>query len=184
MSCWYAWCYCAGRMWCHCRMVYLPMCYVYGKRFVGRITPLILELRNELFKTPYSEIDWDNARNLCAKVFPPPFLLVLMCMKQFINTIMQVLMRPWWARINEKPQVDLVVPMRSSLSTESLISPIPKVQSIKEVPLPKLCLLRIPIAKILSLHSHFFVWTAIHVTNCACLNTIVWKKNQFERYSL
>ncbi|KAG8058086.1 hypothetical protein GUJ93_ZPchr0002g24799 [Zizania palustris] len=21
-----------GRMWCHCRMVYLPMCYVYGKR--------------------------------------------------------------------------------------------------------------------------------------------------------
>jgi cycloartenol synthase len=57
-----------GRMWCHCRMVYLPMCYIYGKRFVGRITSLVLELRKELFKDPYSEIDWDKARNLCAKV--------------------------------------------------------------------------------------------------------------------
>jgi cycloartenol synthase len=132
MSCWYTWCYCAGRMWCHCRMVYLPMCYVYGKRFVGRITPLILELRNELYKKPYSEINWDSARNLCAKVcLPQPFLLMLMCVKQFIKAIIQVLMRPWWARINGKSQVDLVVPMWSSSSTESLLrSPIPKVQSL------------------------------------------------------
>ncbi|AQK90414.1 Cycloartenol synthase [Zea mays] len=56
-----------GRMWCHCRAVYLPMSYVYGKRFVGRITPLVLELRNELYGDPYSLIDWNKARNQCAK---------------------------------------------------------------------------------------------------------------------
>ncbi|XP_051197839.1 cycloartenol synthase [Lolium perenne] len=66
-----------GRMWCHSRMPYLPMCYVYGKRFVGRITSLIMELRDELYKVPYSEVDWDNARSICAKedlFYPRPLI--------------------------------------------------------------------------------------------------------------
>ncbi|KAL3567167.1 hypothetical protein D5086_032582 [Populus alba] len=66
-----------GRMWCHCRMVYLPMSYLYGKRFVGPITPIILSLRKELFAVPYHEIDWNQARNLCAKedlYYPHPLL--------------------------------------------------------------------------------------------------------------
>uniref|UniRef100_A0A0D3F0I3 Terpene cyclase/mutase family member n=1 Tax=Oryza barthii TaxID=65489 RepID=A0A0D3F0I3_9ORYZ len=66
-----------GRMWCHCRMVYLPMCYIYGKRFVGPVTPIILELRKELYEVPYNEVDWDKARNLCAKedlYYPHPFV--------------------------------------------------------------------------------------------------------------
>lgn len=58
----------SGRMWNHCRMVYLPMSYLYGKRFVGPITPTVLSLRKELYTVPYSEIDWDRARNECAKV--------------------------------------------------------------------------------------------------------------------
>jgi cycloartenol synthase len=71
--CFFLICYCTlhilvGRMWCHCRMLYLPMCYIYGKRFVGRITPLVLELRKEIFNDPYNEIDWDKVRNICAKV--------------------------------------------------------------------------------------------------------------------
>ncbi|XP_024030983.1 cycloartenol synthase 2 isoform X2 [Morus notabilis] len=56
-----------GRIWCHCRMVYLPMCYLYGKKFVGSITPMVLSLRKELFTVPYNEIDWNKARNLCEK---------------------------------------------------------------------------------------------------------------------
>ncbi|XBH77036.1 hypothetical protein VPH35_103575 [Triticum aestivum] len=56
-----------GRMWSHCRMVYFPMSYIYGKRFVGPITPTVLNLRKELYKVPYDEIDWDKARSQCAK---------------------------------------------------------------------------------------------------------------------
>uniref|UniRef100_A0A803P5K5 Terpene cyclase/mutase family member n=1 Tax=Cannabis sativa TaxID=3483 RepID=A0A803P5K5_CANSA len=66
-----------GRMWCHCRMVYLPMSYLYGKRFVGPITPTVLSLRKELFTVPYHEIDWNEARNLCAKedlYYPHPLI--------------------------------------------------------------------------------------------------------------
>ncbi|XP_038985711.1 cycloartenol synthase-like isoform X7 [Phoenix dactylifera] len=59
-----------GRMWCHCRMVYLPMSYIYGKRFVGPITPTVLSLRKELYSCPYQQIDWNRARNEC-KVLPP-----------------------------------------------------------------------------------------------------------------
>ncbi|KAJ3696282.1 hypothetical protein LUZ60_001659 [Juncus effusus] len=70
-----------GRMWCHCRMVYLPMSYIYGKRFVGKITPLVQELRKELFSVPYDQIDWDKARNECAKedlYYPHPMIQDIM----------------------------------------------------------------------------------------------------------
>ncbi|KAL0012885.1 hypothetical protein SO802_007993 [Lithocarpus litseifolius] len=66
-----------GRMWCHCRMVYLPMSYLYGKRFVGPITSTIQSLRKELYTVPYHEIDWNEAHNLCAKedlYYPHPLV--------------------------------------------------------------------------------------------------------------
>jgi cycloartenol synthase len=66
-----------GRMWCHTRMVYLPMSYLYGKKFVAHITSTILALRRELYTLPYHQIDWDLARNQCAKedlYYPHPLI--------------------------------------------------------------------------------------------------------------
>jgi squalene/oxidosqualene cyclase-like protein len=51
-----------ARMWCHCRMVYLPMCYVYGKRALPKLTPLLSALRSELYCVKYDSIDWNAAR--------------------------------------------------------------------------------------------------------------------------
>jgi len=56
-----------GRFWCFCRMVYMPMAYIYAKKFVGPITPTILAIRNEIYNIPYNEIDWNKARVSCAK---------------------------------------------------------------------------------------------------------------------
>ncbi|KAK4269605.1 hypothetical protein QN277_022741 [Acacia crassicarpa] len=56
-----------AKMWCYCRLVYMPMSYLYGKRFVGPITPLILQLRQELYLEPYHQIKWNKVRHLCAK---------------------------------------------------------------------------------------------------------------------
>lgn len=56
-----------GKFWCFARMVYLPMAYLYGKKFVGPITPTILALREEIYDTPYGKIDWSDARSKCAK---------------------------------------------------------------------------------------------------------------------
>ncbi|KAL6600584.1 hypothetical protein ACP70R_045384 [Stipagrostis hirtigluma subsp. patula] len=82
-----------GRLWCHCRMVYLPMCYIYGKRFVGKITPLVMDLRKELHKEPYNEINWDNARNKCAKedlYYPHPLFqdILWATLHKFVEPIM------------------------------------------------------------------------------------------------
>jgi hypothetical protein len=49
-------------------MVYLPMAYLYGKKFVGTVTPTILSLREEIYDAPYDKIDWSMARKACAKV--------------------------------------------------------------------------------------------------------------------
>ncbi|KAB8114963.1 hypothetical protein EE612_054806, partial [Oryza sativa] len=57
-----------GRFWCFCRMVYMPMSYIYAKRFIGPITPTILALREELYDVPYNKINWNNARISCCKV--------------------------------------------------------------------------------------------------------------------
>uniref|UniRef100_A0A9I9E7E2 Terpene cyclase/mutase family member n=1 Tax=Cucumis melo TaxID=3656 RepID=A0A9I9E7E2_CUCME len=56
-----------GRMWCHSRMIYLSMSYLYGKRFVGPISSIIISLRRELYTCSYHTIDWNLSRNLCAK---------------------------------------------------------------------------------------------------------------------
>ncbi|KAK1290952.1 Cycloartenol synthase 2 [Acorus calamus] len=66
-----------GRMWCHCRMVYLPMSYLYGKRFVGPITETVISLKTELYTLPYDQVDWNEARSLCAKedlYYPHPVI--------------------------------------------------------------------------------------------------------------
>jgi squalene cyclase len=53
-----------GRLWCHCRMVYLPMCYLYGLRFVydeAETDPLIRELRHELYVYGGEGEEWKAA---------------------------------------------------------------------------------------------------------------------------
>ncbi|KAM0835586.1 hypothetical protein ACQ4PT_062843 [Festuca glaucescens] len=56
-----------GRLWSHFRMAFIPMSYLYGMKFVGPITELVLSLREELHIHPYKKINWKQARSLCAK---------------------------------------------------------------------------------------------------------------------
>lgn len=51
-----------SRLWCHCRMVYLPMSYLYGRRYRFPADVRIRELRDELYDQPYERIDWVAAR--------------------------------------------------------------------------------------------------------------------------
>ena len=60
-----------GRMWCHCRMVYLPMSYLYGVKFVyarAERDPLIRALREELYTEPYEAIRWEGTADLVADI--------------------------------------------------------------------------------------------------------------------
>ncbi len=55
-----------SRYWVHCRMVYLPMSYLCGKRFVTPQSPLLRAIRDELYEQPYEQIDWKKARHRVA----------------------------------------------------------------------------------------------------------------------
>ena len=54
-------------MFCYCRLTYMPMSYLYGRKFVGVISPLILQLREEIYNEPYSKIKWSKTRHVCAQ---------------------------------------------------------------------------------------------------------------------
>lgn len=58
-----------GRMWCHARMVYLPMGYLYGHRFVypqAETDETVLSLRKELYCEDYHSISWMSTRHWVA----------------------------------------------------------------------------------------------------------------------
>lgn len=78
-----------AKMWCYCRMVYMPMSYLYGKRFVGPITPLIKQLREELYNEPFEQISWKKVRHLCAPedvYYPHPLIQDLLWDTLYIFT--------------------------------------------------------------------------------------------------
>ena len=53
-----------GRMWCHTRMVYIPLSYLYGRKFQMAETELIKEIREEIFMEVFSQISWKDAEHI------------------------------------------------------------------------------------------------------------------------
>ena len=67
-----------SRFWCHCRVVVLAVCYLYGRRFQAPLDPLLGSLRGELFSEPFDSIDWPAMRDrVCPgdRYFQPSRLL-------------------------------------------------------------------------------------------------------------
>ncbi|KAK6354590.1 Lanosterol synthase (Oxidosqualene--lanosterol cyclase) [Orbilia brochopaga] len=54
------------RWWIHTRAVYLPMSYIWSKRYSRPLNPLTRALRTELFTQPYSSIPFAAHRNTVA----------------------------------------------------------------------------------------------------------------------
>lgn len=51
------------RWWIHQRQVFLPMSYIWSKRFAHPLDDVTRSLRKELFVQPYDSIDWPSVRN-------------------------------------------------------------------------------------------------------------------------
>lgn len=68
------------RWWIHIRQVFLPMSYIYSKRFVAEPTPLTRQLRQELYTQPYEDLDFGSHRNSISdkdNYYPKTWLLHL-----------------------------------------------------------------------------------------------------------
>ena len=78
-----------ARLWCHCRMVYLPMSFLYGEKFVyarAETDPLVLALREELYVDDYSSIDWPRTRDYIADIdnYSPVHPLMIFAQKALV----------------------------------------------------------------------------------------------------
>jgi len=51
------------RWWIHIRQVFLPMSYIYSKRWSCEETDVLRELKKEIFVQPWAEINWEGHRN-------------------------------------------------------------------------------------------------------------------------
>ncbi|KAG5562247.1 hypothetical protein RHGRI_005096 [Rhododendron griersonianum] len=56
-----------AKMWCYCRTTYMPMSYLFGRKYHGPITDLVKAIRQEIHTKPYEEINWNKARHHCCK---------------------------------------------------------------------------------------------------------------------
>jgi lanosterol synthase len=55
-----------GRLWCHARMVYLPMAWLYGAKATAPDDPLLAAIRHELYEGRYPGIEWKKQREVVA----------------------------------------------------------------------------------------------------------------------
>jgi lanosterol synthase len=51
------------RWWIHMRQVFLPMSFIWSRRWSGEETPIVRKLREELFVEDYATINWGGNRN-------------------------------------------------------------------------------------------------------------------------
>ncbi|KAK9269745.1 hypothetical protein L1049_001523 [Liquidambar formosana] len=93
-----------GKILCLARTLYMPLSYLYGKRFVGPITGLVQSLRQEMYIEPYHEINWKEARNTCAKedlYYPHP--LVQDMLWGFLHNVAEPVLKCWpFSKLREK----------------------------------------------------------------------------------
>ncbi|KAL2484213.1 Amyrin synthase LUP2 [Forsythia ovata] len=85
-----------AKMWCYCRTTYMPMSYLYGRKYHGLFTDLVLSLRQEIYVEQYDQINWNNTRNNCCKedlYYPHTFIQDLLW--DTLNYCTEPLMRGW-----------------------------------------------------------------------------------------
>ncbi|NEO42105.1 MAG: 2,3-oxidosqualene cyclase [Moorea sp. SIOASIH] len=63
-----------SKYYCHTRLIYLGMAYVYGRKFQVPLTPIIQELRSELYLQEYNKVNFAVARTILRsqEVYSPP----------------------------------------------------------------------------------------------------------------
>lgn len=85
-----------AKMFCYCRTTYMPMSYLYGRKYHGSLTDLVMSLRQEIHVKPYDQIDWNNARHDCCKedvYYPHTYIQDLLW--DTLNYVTEPIIRRW-----------------------------------------------------------------------------------------
>ncbi|KAG9252251.1 terpenoid cyclases/protein prenyltransferase alpha-alpha toroid [Emericellopsis atlantica] len=113
------------RWWVHIRMVFLPMSYMYSKRWSCEETDVIRALKKELFVTPHSEIDWAAHRN---SIHPGdnyhPKSWVMNVLNWLIVNIWNVFLRTNWIKNRAERWVSELVDMEDANTDYADLAPV------------------------------------------------------------
>ncbi|KAB2007652.1 hypothetical protein ES319_D10G044500v1 [Gossypium barbadense] len=93
-----------ARLWSYMRNFFAPLSYLYGKKFVGPISELIVSLRDEIYNQSYDTIDWNKARHLCSEedVYLP-FPRVQILLWDYLYYIVEPVLNCWpFSMLREK----------------------------------------------------------------------------------
>ncbi|KAJ1276758.1 hypothetical protein BS78_05G239300 [Paspalum vaginatum] len=150
-----------GRFWCFTRITYMSLAFLYGKRFVGPVTPTILALRNELYSSPYGEIDWNKARNTCAKEdmrYRPS--AVYKAISNFLYTFVEPMLNIWpMNKVREKALRHILEHIHYEDETTQYIGLCPVTKALNMI----CCWVENPSSDVLKRHLpriHDYLWIA------------------------
>ncbi|KAJ5710308.1 hypothetical protein N7488_004464 [Penicillium malachiteum] len=84
------------RWWVQCRVVYLPVSYLYANKVTKPLNPFLTSLRNEIYTQPYDDIAFDRYRNFVAPVdLKKPVSALLRCANVLLR-FWEEYIRPDW----------------------------------------------------------------------------------------
>nr|GMD09735.1 dammarenediol II synthase-like [Ipomoea batatas] len=113
-----------AKMWCYSRTTYMPMSYLYARRYHGPLTDLVLSIRAEIHVKPYDQINWNNTRMACCKED-------IFCHHTFIQDLLwntlqyctEPIMRRWpFNKIREMAVTKVISHMRYSAEVSRYIT--------------------------------------------------------------
>ncbi|GAO18523.1 hypothetical protein UVI_02054650 [Ustilaginoidea virens] len=113
------------RWWVHMRMVFLPMGYVYSKRWSCEETDVTRGLKEELFTEPHAEIDWATHRNSIASVDNyHPKSWVLNKLNWFIVNVWNPYLRPNYIKNWAEDWVSQLVDIEDANTDHADLAPV------------------------------------------------------------
>jgi len=88
-----------GRLWCHCRQVYLPVAWLYGMKARIPEDALVAALRDELYDGGWGRVDWAKARTTLSSADSyRPSSLALKAVNRVMGSVERRMWRPLRAR--------------------------------------------------------------------------------------
>ncbi|KFA60958.1 hypothetical protein S40285_02740 [Stachybotrys chlorohalonatus IBT 40285] len=113
------------RWWVHIRQVFLPMSYLYSKRWSMEETDLTKALKEELFVETHAEIDWNGYRNTISDVDNyHPKSLVLRIINWILVNIWMPFLRPNFIKTWAESWVSELIDMEDANTDYADLAPV------------------------------------------------------------
>ncbi|KAF4977286.1 hypothetical protein FZEAL_6174 [Fusarium zealandicum] len=113
------------RWWIHIRMIFLPMGYLYSKRWSCEETEVTRALKDELFTQPHAEINWASHRNSITDIdnyYPKSWLLNVA--NWFLAKVWNPYLRPNALKEKAEAWVSLQVDMEDANTDYADLAPV------------------------------------------------------------